>query len=98
MMGRGMMGGMMPARRGDPRMPDFCPQQMDAWSRDDQVSDQISSDDARKIAREYLESIGDPDLRVSRIKDKGKSFEVTIITQKGGALVSKIVIDKATGE
>ncbi len=44
---------------------------------------------------EYIQ--GNPYLKVGKIADKGDLYEATIVTQKEGALVERVQVDKKTG-
>jgi len=83
MMGPGMMGpGMMgPGMMG---------------RRYQELQKPLEEKDVKAIAESYIQSTGNPNLKVGKIKEKENSFEVEIVT-KENSLVDKILVDKFTG-
>jgi mono/diheme cytochrome c family protein len=56
----------------------------------------LTEKDAGAEVEDYLKSIGNPNLKVGRITDKGNAFEVEVLT-KDDSLVDKFLVDKNTG-
>lgn len=56
----------------------------------------ITASGAKSLVMNYLKSSKNPNLRVGRVKDVGKSFEVEILTVTN-SLVDKILVDKSRG-
>jgi hypothetical protein len=49
------------------------------------------------MAENYLQSTGNPNLKLGDIKDEGRYFEADIVT-RDNSLVDKLLVDKKTGE
>lgn len=92
--GWGMGPGMRWGRGMDPAYGQYGPGY--PGSRYQQPQKPIETDDAKKMLENYLESIGNPNLKLGKIKGKGEAFEAEILT-KDGSLVDKIIVDKGTG-
>jgi len=92
-MGHGMMGrgGMMHQESG--MGPDYGLQNR---PQDQQPQRPINETEATDILQNYLESTGNPNLKLGKIEDKGQTFEAEILT-KDEALVDRVVVDKNTG-
>lgn len=56
----------------------------------------LDKDKAKQEVETYLKSTRNPNLRVGKIEEKGKDYEVDIET-KGGELADKLLVDKETG-
>jgi len=56
----------------------------------------IDAKEAGAMMKDYLRSSRNPNLKLGKIKDTGKTFEAEILTKKGD-LVDKVFIDKRTG-
>lgn len=56
----------------------------------------ISAKEAENMMKDYLKSSRNPNLKLGKMKDVGKAYEVEVLTKKND-LVDKIQIDKATG-
>ncbi|MFA5040338.1 MAG: hypothetical protein WC464_01720 [Bdellovibrionales bacterium] len=55
----------------------------------------LTKDQAQQMLKDRIK--GNPNLKVGELADKGDFYETTIVTNKEGALVEKIQIDKKTG-
>ena len=51
---------------------------------------------ARSMVENYLQSTGNPNLKLGKITDDGSSFEANIVT-KDNSMVDKILVDKNSG-
>lgn len=90
-MGSGMMGrghGMM--HQGPGNDSQYGPQY-------NQPQKPMDEKDARERLENYLNSTGNPNLKLGEMKDKGSVFEAKIVTKKEGALVDRIAVDKYSG-
>ncbi len=58
--------------------------------------DPITLDQAKVLVQNHLTTIGNPNIKEGKLTDKGKYFEVEIVT-KDGSLVDKLMVDKQTG-
>lgn len=109
MMGPGMMGngmmergygmgpGMMYGGRGmGPGMMMHRGQGMGYQMGQQGMQKNVEEDDARQMVNNYLESTGNPNLKLGKIVDKGDNFEAEVET-KDGSLVDNILVDKKTG-
>ena len=56
----------------------------------------LKKSDAEAMVKNYLSSVGNPNLKLGKIEEKGNAFEANIVT-KDNSLVDKIVVDKNTG-
>jgi hypothetical protein len=56
----------------------------------------LDKDQAKKEVENYLASTRNPNLKVGKVEEKGKDYEVTIET-KEGSLVDKILVSKDMG-
>ncbi len=54
------------------------------------------SEDAEEIVAGYIESTGNPNLKVGKVVEAGRDFEVEIVT-KDGSLANKVFVEKRTG-
>ncbi len=91
-MGPGMMGpgyGMGPGMMAPGYGPQYGPQYQ-------QPQKPMEEKDARAILENYLNTMGNPNLKLGKIKDVGNAFEAEIVT-KDDSLVDKILVDKNTG-
>ena len=85
-MGQGMMGpgyGSEPSRQ----LPNGGQQQ---------PQQPIDKAQARSMVENYLQSTGNPNLKLGKLTDDGSSFEADIVT-KNNSLVDKILVDKNSG-
>jgi hypothetical protein len=85
-MGQGMMGpgyGSEPSRQF-PNGGQQQPQQP------------IDKAQARSMVENYLQSTGNPNLKLGKLTDDGSSFEADIVT-KDNSMVDKILVDKNSG-
>lgn len=58
---------------------------------------QISQPDAAaKLVTEYLDSAGNPNLKVGKVVEAGRDFQVEIVT-RDGSLANKVLVEKSTG-
>lgn len=95
--GYGMGPGMMYGGRGmGPGMMMNRGQGMGYQMGQQDMRKNVDENDARKMVQNYLESTGNPNLKLGKIQDKGESFEAEIQT-KDGSLVDNILVDKKTG-
>lgn len=53
-------------------------------------------DDVRRMLKNYIRSMRNPNIKVGKIEDKGSRFEAQIVT-KDDSLIDKIAVDKQTG-
>jgi hypothetical protein len=86
-MGQGMMGpgyGSEPSRQFPNGRGQLQPQQP------------IDKAQARSMVENYLQSTGNPNLKLGKITDDGSSFEANIVT-KDNSMVDKILVDKNSG-
>ena len=51
---------------------------------------------AAEIVAGRLEDTGNPNLKVGKVTEAGRDFEVEIVT-KDGSLANKVFVEKATG-
>ena len=99
--GFGSGGHMGPMMRGSNYMGQgwHCPMMQNMgyqpYSGPDRVEN-LTKDEAKNIARDYLMRLGNPNLKRGKIKETEHEFEVEIVT-KDNSLVQKILIDKETG-
>ena len=56
----------------------------------------LDQESALKVAERHLAIIGNDNLTVGDIRDRGQDFEVAIVT-RNGSLVDKLLINKQTG-
>jgi hypothetical protein len=109
-MGPGMMGygrGMGPGRMGYGRgmgpgmmhhgygmmSPGYGPGYPSPYQ---QPRGELDEDSVRKMLKNYIRSVRNPNLKLGKIEDKGSRFEAQILT-KDDSLVDKISVDKRTG-
>lgn len=60
-----------------------------------QKGEPLTKDQAQQLLKDYLQN--NPNLKVGELTDKGDFYDATIVTQKEGALVERLNIDKNTG-
>ena len=51
---------------------------------------------AAEIVTERLENIGNPNLKVGKVTEVGRDFEIEIVTEEG-SLANKVLVEKSTG-
>ena len=51
---------------------------------------------AAEIVADRLEAAGNPNLKVGKVTEVGRDFEVEIVTKDGG-LANKVLVEKSTG-
>lgn len=106
-MGPGMMG---QGRTG--WGPGYGPQQQQGWTcpycggwygpgygygpQYQQPQKPMTKKDAEALVGNFLQSTGNPNLKLGKTQDEGSTFEVEIVT-KNNSLVDKILVDKRTG-
>jgi hypothetical protein len=56
----------------------------------------LTEKDVKQMVEGYIQSLGNPDLRLGKITDKGTYFEAEILA-KNKALVDTMIVDKNTG-
>ena len=56
----------------------------------------MTKKDAETLVQNFLNSTGNPNLKLGETKDEGSAYEVTIVT-KDNSLVDRILVDKRTG-
>jgi mono/diheme cytochrome c family protein len=66
------------------------------YGRPQQLSKPLDKNQAKQEVENYLKSGRNPNLRIGKIEEKGKDYEVTIET-KEGSLANKILVNKDTG-
>ena len=64
--------------------------------KSEQLNKPLKEKDARAILKDYLNSTGNPNLKLGKIEEKALAFEAEIVT-KEGSLVDKIAVDKKSG-
>ena len=57
----------------------------------------MTQKDAEVVVQDFLQSTGNPNLKLGNIKDEGSAYEVEIVTKGGNSLVDRILVDKRTG-
>ncbi len=100
-MGPGMMGpgyGMGPGMMGRGWGYHMGPGMMGPGYYGPQQGSQkpLEEKDAKAMLENYLQSTGNPNLKLGKITEKGSSFEAEIVT-KNNSLVDKVLVDKNTG-
>jgi len=60
------------------------------------TNQEITKEVVQNITRDYLNSVGNPNLKQGKIKETEHEFEVEIVT-KDNSLVEKLFVDKHTG-
>lgn len=85
MMGGGTGGGMMGGQMS----------QSNATSQP--LSNPRTLEQARERAEQYLESSGNPNLKIGEINETAASFEIEVVT-RDDSLVNWLIIDKKSGE
>jgi hypothetical protein len=58
----------------------------------------VDKTEAKQRVENYLEFMGNPNLKVGEIKETDTEFQAAIVTKKQKDLVNNIVIDKQTGQ
>jgi mono/diheme cytochrome c family protein len=61
-----------------------------------QLQKPLSEEQARQEVEGYMKSMGNPNLKLGKLEDKGESWEAEIVT-KDGSLVDKILVNKSGG-
>jgi hypothetical protein len=56
----------------------------------------LDKEEAQQELQNYLESIGNPNLKLGEVRDKGSSFEADVMAQND-MIVDKFLVDKNTG-
>ena len=79
--GEGMMGGQM-NQPGATAQP---------------FSNPRTKEQAQERAEQYLNSLGNPNLKVGELKETAASYEIEVVT-KDDSLMNRLIIDKKTGE
>jgi hypothetical protein len=93
-MGPGMMGpGMMAPGYGYGQH--YGPQQYDGRQYQ-QSQKPLDRNQAQQEVENYLRAMGNPNLKLEKIEEKGNSYQVNIVSEDG-SLVDKILVDKNTG-
>ena len=92
MMGRGYGGyGMMGPGFG------YGPGPQNRYGRQyEQPMEPLDRDQVKQQVENYLKSTRNPNLKMGKIEEKGKDYEVDIKT-RDGSLVDKILVNKDTG-
>jgi hypothetical protein len=96
-MGPGMMGGGYGMGQGMMR-PGYGSEPSRQFPNGGQQQPQQPLDkaQARSMVENYLQSTGNPNLKLGKLTDDGSSFEADIVT-KNNSLVDKILVDKNSG-
>ena len=86
------------SRRGGGRGPgpEFCPDCPNSEGAGRFGSAPESAEDAAGIVAGYIERTGNPNLKVGKVLEAGRDFEVDIVT-KDGSLANKVYVEKRTG-
>lgn len=58
----------------------------------------VDKTEAKQRVENYLEFMGNPNLKVGEIKETDTEFQAAIVTKKQKDMVNNIVIDKQTGQ
>jgi hypothetical protein len=99
-MGSGMTGpGMMPDYGMGPGMMGhrgYGTGQGMTGPRYDKKTGPIGKDQAKMLAERYVQSTGNPNLKLGKVEEKETYYEAEIVT-KDNSLVDKLQIDKNTG-
>jgi hypothetical protein len=69
------------------------------WNNTDRArgfSELDTPEAAAEIVANRLESGGNPNLKVGKVTEVGRDFEVEIVT-KDGSLANKVLVEKSTG-
>jgi hypothetical protein len=74
------------------QMMAYCPMYGGGFN---QTGQPLTKEQAQQLVADYVR--GNPNLKVADVTDKGNVFEAVIVTNKEGALVEKIQVDKNTG-
>lgn len=85
MMGGGTGGGMMGGSMSQPN------------AAAEPLSNPRTLEQARERAEQYLESSGNPNLKIGEINETAASFEIEVVT-RDDSLVNWLIIDKKSGE
>jgi hypothetical protein len=56
----------------------------------------MTMEQTKVLVEHYLDSLGNPNLKLGKITDKGKYYEAEVVT-KDNSLVNKLMVDKKTG-
>jgi len=79
--------------RGRGYGPGYC------WNSSDRArgfGEIDTSEKAAEIVADRLEAGGNPNLKVGKVTEVGRDFEVEIVT-KDGSLANKVLVEKSTG-
>ena len=87
MMGFGMMGPVY--EYGQQYGPQYGRQYQ-------QAQKPLDRNQAQQEVENYLRAMGNPNLKLEKIEEKGNSYQVNIVSGDG-SLVDKILVDKNTG-
>ena len=97
-MGPGMMGGQGYGMGQGMMGPEYGsePSRQFPNGGQQQLQQPIDKAQARSMVENYLQSTGNPNLKLGKITDDGSSFEANIVT-KDNSMVDKILVDKNSG-
>jgi len=97
-MGPGMMGGQGYGMGQGMMGPEYGTEPSRQFPNGGQQQPQqpIDKAQARSMVENYLQSTGNPNLKLGKITDDGSSFEANIVT-KDNSMVDKILVDKNSG-
>ena len=87
MMGFGMMGPVY--EYGQQYGPQYGRQYQ-------QAQKPLDRNQAQQEVENYLHSLGNPNLKLGKIAEKGNGYQIDIVS-KDSSLVDKIIVDKNTG-
>ena len=79
--------------RGRGYGPGYCRSNFD---RRDGLGEVDKAETAAEIVTQRLETVGNPNLKVGKVTEVGRDFEVEIMT-KDGSLANKVLVGKSTG-
>ncbi len=90
------MVGMMGRGRGCPMMRNWIDR--GSYEATDPLTRTVAltEEQATTMVQDYVQSIGNPNLKMGKVKETDTDFEVEIVT-KDDSLVNKILVDKRTG-
>ncbi len=104
MMGPGQGGGMMQNMQNMMNMMSQCSRMMGMMGQmgqpsatAQQPSEPLTQDQARERVEKYLNSLGNPNLKVGNVTETAIAYEVDVVTRDNSP-VNKVIVDKKTGQ
>jgi hypothetical protein len=58
----------------------------------------LNQEEAKARVQEWVNAIGNPNVKVGSVQDKGETYLVSVVTKKEGSLVDEIKVYKYTGD